>query len=208
MSVKGLAVAIAIGMTACGGGGGGGTTDPPPGNTATTGTVRGSVFDQNGAGVSGASVQLSASGQTSLNTTTGNDGSFTFSNVAVAVWTVSVTPPSGYTGSASTAVTVVAGQLATASNLVVTKTAATTPPSTAQVSMIGSNFSPASVTIAQNGSVTWRNQDADQHNVIGGNFSSPTLNQNATFTQQFPAKGTFDYICTFHSGMRGTVIVQ
>ena len=72
-AIAGLLVTVA-----CGGGDGGPTN---PNNNTQTGTVQGTVQDQTGAAVSGASVALRATGQTTRNTTTNAAGSYTFSSV-------------------------------------------------------------------------------------------------------------------------------
>jgi len=75
------------------------------------------------------------------------------------------------------------------------------------------SFSPASVTVARGGTVTWSNEAASAtHNVTFasttgapasiGNFASG----NASRT--FNTAGTYSYQCTNHTGMTGSVTVQ
>lgn len=94
----------------------------------------------------------------------------------------------------------------------------TTPPPgsrNVEVSMGGSTFNPASVQIPIGGSVTWRNATPTAHTI------TPSLDQPGswravnvpgqtgfTFTHTFNSAGTFDYECTLHAGMTGTVSVQ
>jgi plastocyanin len=83
-------------------------------------------------------------------------------------------------------------------------------PATASVSIAGKAFNPSSTTVAINGVVTWKNNDSMPHNVTSntaGAFHSATLNPGAVFTFRFTKAGTYGYVCTFHSGMSGTVIV-
>jgi plastocyanin len=82
-------------------------------------------------------------------------------------------------------------------------------PKTAAVSLVSKSFSPASVTVALGGTVTWTNNDSMPHNVTatGGAFKSTTLAPGAVFSFKFTTPGTFAYSCTFHGGMNGTVIV-
>jgi plastocyanin len=82
-------------------------------------------------------------------------------------------------------------------------------PATASVSLAGKAFSPASVTVAVGGVVTWTNNDSMPHNVTSnsGAFHSATLNPGQTFSFTFTAPGNYPYNCTFHGGMNGTVIV-
>lgn len=79
------------------------------------------------------------------------------------------------------------------------------------VGMAGSVFSPKTLTIKKGTKVTWTNNDNTMHNVIGedsGGPSSETLNPGDSYSFTFNDAGTFEYECTFHSGMTGTVIVQ
>lgn len=71
-------------------------------------------------------------------------------------------------------------------------------------------FGPANITVKKGTTVTWTNKDSAPHNVISdgpGSLESETLNQGDTYQFTFNEVGTFNYICTFHSGMSGTVTV-
>jgi len=74
------------------------------------------------------------------------------------------------------------------------------------------SFSPASVTITKGGSVTWNNEaGTTAHNVTFTTQGSPTDIGNftsGTNRRTFDTAGTFQYHCTNHSGMDGTVKVQ
>ena len=203
-AMAGLVMAVA-----CGGGDGGPTN---PNNNPQTGTVQGTVQDQTGAAVQGASVALSATGQATRNTNTNASGTYTFSNVAVGAWTVAVTPPSGYslgTNGGTSAVTVVAGQQVGVPAIVVTKQATGGPaPQFAEVSMANTAFSPQQVEVRVGGSVRWVNNDAVQHNATGAQFQTPNLNPGQSSEQTMNAAGTFQYSCTLHSGMNGTIVVR
>jgi plastocyanin len=71
-------------------------------------------------------------------------------------------------------------------------------------------FVPASVTINQDDSVTWRNTDTINHQVVadGGSFASPILRPGRTYTRTFRNGGTFRYRDSLHPSLRGTVIVR
>lgn len=86
----------------------------------------------------------------------------------------------------------------------------------------GSTFSPADVTIAVGGTVTWTHNDGQNAHTVtddGGDFdSSPTcagplplqadcLTQGEKHTATYTETGTFGYHCKIHSGMTGTVTV-
>ena len=81
----------------------------------------------------------------------------------------------------------------------------------AKVSMEGIKFNPASVTVKAGDKVTWTNKDSVGHDVTGDNFKSGDsggLQNGDTFSQTFDKKGTFDYVCTVHPGMKGSVTVK
>jgi len=40
-----------------------------------------------------------------------------------------------------------------------------------------------------------------------GSWGSDTLSNGQSFSKVFDAAGTFDYVCTFHPGMTGKIIV-
>ena len=81
----------------------------------------------------------------------------------------------------------------------------------AQVDMDDNVFRPSTVRVLQGGTVTWTNEGAVQHNttsLTSGLWASTNLNPGGTFTQSFPNAGTFNYRCTLHAGMNGSVIVE
>jgi plastocyanin len=80
--------------------------------------------------------------------------------------------------------------------------------STVQIKRTG--FVPATVTINQDDSVTWRNTDTINHQVVadGGQFASPTLKPNQTYTRAFRGGGTFRYHDSLHPTLKGTVVVR
>jgi plastocyanin len=80
-----------------------------------------------------------------------------------------------------------------------------------EVSMEGIQFQPAEVTVGVGDTVTWTNDDSVAHDVTADSFSSGESGGMAggdTFEQTFDEAGTFDYVCTVHPGMEGTVVVE
>lgn len=72
-------------------------------------------------------------------------------------------------------------------------------------------FNPNPIEIAAGGTVTWTNQDEVPHTATGnerGVLQSGTIQPGASFTQEFPTPGTFDYFCEFHPNMTGQIIVN
>ena len=70
-------------------------------------------------------------------------------------------------------------------------------------------FVPATLTVPVGATVTWTNHDGEPHTVVAndGSFHSPGLDTNATFSYTFQTAGTFNYICSIHPFMHGTVVV-
>ena len=79
---------------------------------------------------------------------------------------------------------------------------------TAKVGMQGVSFTPDSVSVKAGGTVTWKNTSTISHNVTADGFASKTLDPGATFTHTFAKPGTYAFMCTFHAGMKGTVVVN
>jgi plastocyanin len=80
-----------------------------------------------------------------------------------------------------------------------------------EVSMKDIKFDPEEVTVKAGDTVTWVNDDGVGHDVTGDDFSSgdPGAMQNGdTFEHTFDTAGTFDYVCTVHPKMTGTVKVE
>ena len=81
----------------------------------------------------------------------------------------------------------------------------------AEVSEEGIAFEPAEVTVSAGDTVTWTNNDSVGHDVTADSFSSGDpggMAPGATFEHTFDEAGTFDYVCTVHPGMEGSVVVE
>ena len=70
-------------------------------------------------------------------------------------------------------------------------------------------FRPQDVTISLGDTVTWTNDGSvpEGHTATGSGFDSGVLKQGETFDHTFNKAGTFDYVCTLHPNMRGTITV-
>jgi plastocyanin len=81
---------------------------------------------------------------------------------------------------------------------------------TVTVQIKSTGFSPARVTINQNDSVTWKNVDTKNHQVVAnnGSFASPILAPGKTYTRTFRSAGTFGYHDSLHPALKGTVVVR
>ncbi|OBB67420.1 cupredoxin family copper-binding protein [Mycobacterium sp. 852014-50255_SCH5639931] len=83
------------------------------------------------------------------------------------------------------------------------------PVSGNQVNIDGFAFAPATLTVPVGTTVTWTNRDEEPHTVAAsdGSFHSPGMGTGATFTHTFSDAGTFDYVCSIHPMMHGSVVV-
>jgi plastocyanin len=83
------------------------------------------------------------------------------------------------------------------------------PVSGDQVNIDNFAFVPATLTVHAGSTVTWTNHDEEPHTVAAsdGSFHSPGMGTGATFSHAFAAAGTFDYVCSIHPMMHGTVVV-
>src|SRR5690348_5898026 len=70
-------------------------------------------------------------------------------------------------------------------------------------------FVPATLTVPVGTTVTWTNQDEEPHTVAAkdGSFHSPGMDTHATYSFTFTTPGSYDYICSIHPFMTGTVVV-
>jgi plastocyanin len=83
--------------------------------------------------------------------------------------------------------------------------------STNQVEIEDMAFNPDNITVKKGTVVTWTNKDSTAHTVTendGKNGpSSQLLNQGQSYTFTFNETGSFQYRCTVHPNMSGTVTV-
>lgn len=70
-------------------------------------------------------------------------------------------------------------------------------------------FSPSSITVPVGTTVTWTNQDSYSHNIVEntGAFNSGLLSNGSTFSYTFTSAGTFNYNCSIHPDMTGSIVV-
>lgn len=71
-------------------------------------------------------------------------------------------------------------------------------------------FSPHNLEIPDGSKVIWINKDEEPHKVaeINNAFASPVLDTDQTFSYEFKSTGKFEYFCTIHPHMTGTVTVN
>ena len=84
----------------------------------------------------------------------------------------------------------------------------------AKITISGTSFSPATVTVDPGQPVCWTWTQSTQHNVHADDdsFTSGAPANNGTFQTTFTAPGSHGYFCQVHGsasgGMRGTVVVR
>jgi amicyanin len=79
------------------------------------------------------------------------------------------------------------------------------------VAIKGFKFDPSTLTVKAGTKVTFTNDDTTPHTATSS--GSPTINsgnlsKGQAYTVTFTKPGTYNYICTIHPFMHGTVIVQ
>ncbi len=70
------------------------------------------------------------------------------------------------------------------------------------------SFQPTTLTVTPDTVVTWTNQDSAPHTATGDNFDTGMLKQGDSNSVTFDTPGTYNYICTYHPAMKGSVVVS
>lgn len=84
-----------------------------------------------------------------------------------------------------------------------------TPQSTNAVAVGDNIFTPANIVVAVGTTVTWTwSPNSTTHNVVFPDGSKSPDQATGTYSRIFSTAGTFNYSCTLHSGMNGSVKVQ
>ena len=71
-------------------------------------------------------------------------------------------------------------------------------------------FSPETLTVAANSTVTWTNKDDVPHVIAStdGLFRSKGLDTDDHYSFKFSKPGTYNYFCAIHPKMTGKIVVQ
>ena len=88
--------------------------------------------------------------------------------------------------------------------------AAAQPPNIIRIDVKNFMFAPTSMTVNAGATVTWTNMDQEPHTVMSsdGLFRSGALDTGDSFSFTFDKPGTYQYVCTIHPRMVGTVVVE
>ncbi len=195
--------AVAV-LASCSGGGDKGVTNPNGGGpppTLTSITISGGTTT-----TVGGTLQLSASPKDQ--TGAAFNSAVTWETSSAFVATVSSTGLVTGIAAGQATITATAGTIKQTATVTVSSGVA---PLAVTVNMPGTSFSPAIFDIALGGTVSFV-FPALAHNVVfGGTTGAPqdiAILSNTTVTRTFGTRGTFNFVCTIHSGMNGTVTVK
>jgi plastocyanin len=77
------------------------------------------------------------------------------------------------------------------------------------VKIEGMKFVPETVTVKKGDKVVWQNNDMVPHTATAkGSFDSGSIATGKSWSHAMTKAGRYDYICTFHPGMKATVVVE
>ena len=76
------------------------------------------------------------------------------------------------------------------------------------VTILNFAFSPSTLTINKGETVTWVNEDSAPHAIKFETFNSETFSKGKTYSKTFDEVGSFNYYCSIHPSMVGTIIVK
>ncbi|RXA21793.1 copper-binding protein [Methanosarcina sp. MSH10X1] len=77
-----------------------------------------------------------------------------------------------------------------------------------EVTIEDSAFNPQSVEISAGDTVRWTNRDSVDHSATGPTFNSGIIAPGQSFEFLFTDAGTYNYNCSIHPSMEGTVVVR
>lgn len=79
------------------------------------------------------------------------------------------------------------------------------------VEIKGFAYQPATLTVKAGTTVTWTNKDSVGHSATsddGKTFDTGVFAQNETAKVTFNTPGTYNYHCTVHPSIKGTIVVE
>ena len=79
----------------------------------------------------------------------------------------------------------------------------------AEVEIEDFSYRPDPVTIEEGGKVIWKNRDSAPHTATAadGSFDTGTIDEDKLKSETFKQTGTYEYVCSIHPQMHGTVEV-
>ena len=77
------------------------------------------------------------------------------------------------------------------------------------VTVDGMKFAPATLAVKKGDKVVWRNKYVVPHTATAaGRFDSGQIATGRSWTWTASSPGRIEYVCTYHPGMKGTVVVE
>lgn len=76
------------------------------------------------------------------------------------------------------------------------------------VSIIDFSYVPWTLQIKAGQTVTWQNDGTEQHDVTGNDWHSGALEPTFAYKLKFGVPGTYNYRCTIHLDMTGSITVS
>jgi plastocyanin len=78
------------------------------------------------------------------------------------------------------------------------------------VSIDNFTFNPQKLTVKAGTAVTWTNKDDIPHAIaaVGKEFKSKVLDTDNSFSFTFITPGSYEYFCSLHPHMTGTIVVE
>jgi plastocyanin len=70
------------------------------------------------------------------------------------------------------------------------------------------SFAPSGSDVRAGEKVTWENGGEQIHNVRGRGFFSRAIPAGGSYSFTFEKPGAYDYLCTLHPQMKGTITVE
>ncbi|MEP7383777.1 MAG: Ig-like domain-containing protein [Gemmatimonadota bacterium] len=207
MALKVVTTGSVLVLLACGGGDGGSTN--PPLSSALDNLV---LTPTTLALSAGQSQAVTASGRTAAGgTASGVTLTYASSSSSVASVSAAGLVLGLSQGSSTITVTGTQGAVTKSATAQVTVSGALPNAVTVVAGSATTDFTPASVAIARAGTVTWT-FGVLIHNVeFQGGTGAPSNipnSSNLSVARTFATAGTFNYLCSLHSGMNGTIQVQ
>ena len=98
-------------------------------------------------------------------------------------------------------------QLLTVATIPVPQTTTSVSDNTIRIKNLA--FDPTGITVKMGSTVRWVNQDSVPHRIVFADGADSTvLAPSQSWSRKFDQAGTYDYACTIHPTMQGTVIVE
>jgi plastocyanin len=80
---------------------------------------------------------------------------------------------------------------------------------THEVTIENMQFAPATINVKRGDRIVWKNKDVVPHTAtVAGSFDSRTIAPGARFSHVVRKPGRHEVICSFHPGMKATLVVQ